>query len=189
MAEGDLFDPIWAEEGEVEVPSNLQIRTGFRCGPVSPGLFNWLFQSLQAAINALDIGDFVSKFRKINTAEGIAGGGTLEDDRTLRLNFQGLEEKGSGVSNSDVVAIFDPVANAHRRMTRAQLVAGLGGGGEGGISDAENIGDGEGEFFSGVSVDAFEFRTAKSGNGIVVATTGDEVTFSVADRGAELTYA
>ena len=53
MAEGDLFDPVWAEEGEVEVPTSLQIRSGFLCGPVSPGLFNWLFQTLQAADNGL----------------------------------------------------------------------------------------------------------------------------------------
>lgn len=188
MAEGDLFDPVWAEEGEVEVPSNLQIRTGFRCGPVSPGLFNWLFQSLQAAINALDIGDFVSKFRKINTTEGLTGGGTLEDDRTLRLHYPGLEEKLS-ISNADLVAIYDPLSNAHRQVTRAVFVAGLGGGGGGGLSDGTNIGDGTGEFFSGVDVDSFLFRTAKSGSGVVIATTGNTVTFSVADMGAELTYA
>lgn len=182
----DVFQPIWAQDGTVEVPSDPQIRSGFSCGPVSPGMFNWLFQTMQAAINALDIGDFASKFRTIATTEGITGGGNLEENRTLRLNIPGLEAKSS-VASADLLVIYDPVANAHRKQTRLQFIAGLGG--EGGILSAgDNIGDGTGEFFSGIDGDTLEYRTAKNAGGLVITTTGDVVNFALANFGAELTY-
>jgi hypothetical protein len=101
MAEGDIFDPIWAQDSdEISVATEAEIRRGFVCGPVTPGRFNWLFQQIQAALNALGAGNFVQASRKIDTTEGISGGGNLELDRTLKLDIPGLEEK-TDASNDD----------------------------------------------------------------------------------------
>ncbi|WP_019997237.1 hypothetical protein [Aureimonas ureilytica] len=184
------FDNVWASDDDalITTPTAAQVREGFSCGRADPGLFNWLFQQVQSAINGLDLSGVASRFRRISTTEGISGGGTLEEDRTLRLNFLGLEAKETA-SGADVIAVFDPVANAHRRQTRAQFVAGLGGSGGSLITTGANIGDGTGQVFSAVATDTMQFRTLKNGGGLAITTTGNVVNVALADRGADLTFA
>ena len=184
----DVFDQIWASDDDalIDTPSAAEIRQGFRCGPASPGLFNYLFQRLMSAINALNIGDMASKFRLISTTEGITGGGSLEDDRTLRLNFSGLEPETS-IANDDIIAVFDTSANKHVGMTRQNFVAGLGGEG-GGITAGTNIGTGDGLIYAGVSGTNIQLRKIKAGDGLSVAVATDDVVVSLANRGSELTF-
>lgn len=186
------FDPVWAsdEAAEITEPTAAQQATGFSCGPADPGLFNWLFQNLQSAVNALAAGNFVSALRSIATTEGIQGGGTLEADRTLRFDFPGMEAETS-IANDDLIPIYDTSAGAHRKMTRANFVAGLGGDtGTGGglIWNAENIGAGDGEVFASISSGILQFRTIDEGDGVNVAVVGDTVLISLADRVADLTF-
>jgi hypothetical protein len=186
MAEGDLFDPTWAQDSDlIDVPTDAEIRRGFTCGPVTPGRFNWLFQQIHATINALGLGDFVNSLRKIQTTEGISGGGDLSLDRTLQLDLPGLEEK-TDTSNDDVMVIYDPATSKHRRQTRANFLSGVGGEG-GAISGGENVGTGGGSVFKSVASGLLQFRKLLGQGGITVATDGDDVTFALADLGSELT--
>lgn len=182
------FDTVWAVDGDIAVPSEAEIRAGFRCGPASPGVFNYLFQRLMQVINSLNIGDMVSKTRLIETTEGIRGGGNLEADRTLRLDFSGLQPAAE-LANDDLLAIFDVSANEHRYTNREDFIAGLGGGGEGGLTGGANIGVGDGLVYSGVSGSNLNFRKLKDGDGINVETVGDDIVFSLANMGAQLTIA
>lgn len=183
-----VFDPTWAsdENALIDVPSDAEIRTGFVCGPASPGRFNWLFQTIMSAVNALNIGDMASKFRTIATTEGIAGGGNLEADRTLRLDFAGLQPETS-IANDDLIAIYDTSVGAHRHMTRANFVAGLGGEGGSLITTAENIGGGVG-LFSAVDGEALQFRTLVDAGGFDIVIAGDVVALSLSDMNAALTF-
>lgn len=189
MAEGDTFPTVWAADPAaiVEVPSAAEIALGFACGKAKPGIFNWLFQTLMSTINDLNINEMASKFRAINTTEGIQGGGNLETDRTLRLNIPGLEPKET-VTNTDLLVLYDEASGTHKKQTRLQFISGLGGDG-GIITNADNIGDGPGEFFAGISGDMLEFRTLKNAGGLTVATAGDVVTIALANYAADLTYA
>lgn len=184
----DVFDETWASDDDalITTPSAAEIRQGFRCGPADPGVFNYLFQSLMSAINSLNIGDMASKFRLIATTEGISGGGNLEADRTLRLDFAGLEPEAA-IANDDIIAVFDTSANKHVGMTRQDFVAGLGGEG-GGITAGANIGTGAGAVYAGVSGTSIQLRKIKAGDGLSVAVATDDVVVSLADRGSELTF-
>lgn len=184
----DAFEEIWASDDDapIDVPSAAEIRHGFSCGPASPGRFNWLFQSLMSAVNSLSLADMASKYLLINTTEGIAGGGSLEADRTLRFDFPGLEAEDE-IANDDLIAVFDVSTNKHVKMTREDFVSGLGSEG-GGITTGANIGTGDGEVYSGVSGSALQFRKIKSGNGISVAVSTNDVVIGQADRGSELTF-
>lgn len=182
------FDTVWAQDDNalIDTPSEAEIEAGFSCGKVTPGRFNWIIQSLMSAINAMDLTDVLSRFRRINTTEGITGGGDLTEDRTLRLDINGLEEEAS-IANGDMIPVFDVSANAHRKMTRSNFVAGLGG--EGGVLiGGDNVGTGTGEVYSGNNAGTLEFRTIKAGSGVTVVTAGNDVTVSLADMGAALTY-
>lgn len=187
------FDPVWAsdENALIDVPSDAEIRTGFVCGPASPGRFNWLFQTVMSAINALNIADMASKFRKIETTEGITGGGSLEEDRTIRLDINGLQETTT-VKSSYFLAVFDPDVgvNSHRKISRQNFVQGLGAGtgGDGFILGGDNIGDGDGEFYSGIDGGDMEFRTLKNDGGLSISTVGDVVAIKFADMGSALTF-
>jgi hypothetical protein len=186
MAEGDIFDPIWAQDSEDIVPaSEAEIRRGFLCGPVTPGRFNWLFQQLQAALNAIGAGNFVQSSRKIDTTEGVSGGGDLTLDRTLKLDLPGLEAKTSA-ANEDLLVIFDQTATKHKRITRAEFLVGVGG--EGGtITGGENVGTGTGSVFKDVASGLLRFRQMLNGGGFDITTVDDDVVFTLADLGAELT--
>lgn len=187
MADSDVFEEVWASDDDalIDVPSAAEIRDGFRCGPASPGRFNWLFQTIMSAINALNIGDMVSKYRQINTTEGLSGGGNLEIDRTLRLYYMGLEPE-TVIANDDVIAVYDTSAGKHVRMLRSDFVSGLGGGG-GGITAGANIGTGTGLIYSGVSGTSLQLRKILAGNGMAVTVATDDVVVAMADRGSELT--
>lgn len=186
MAEGDIFDPVWAEESQdIDVASVAEIRRGFTCGPVTPGRFNWLFQQLQAAVNAIGAGNFVLGSRKIDTTEGIAGGGDLTLDRTLRLDIPGLEEQTTA-SNDHVLVIYNPETSKHERTTRETFLSGIGGGG-GAITGGANVGTGTGLVYKAVSGGALQFRKLLNAGGFDIGVDGDDVTFALADYGSELT--
>lgn len=174
-----IFDDVWAYAGEVEAPDASRVATGFTCGPVSPALFNWLFQTLMQAINSIgDLGAMVPQSRQINTAEGIQGGGDLSEDRTLRLNIPGLTAV-TDINGTDLIVLFRGAE--HYKITRSNFVAGLGGEGGSIILGGENIGGGPGNVYSGVDDDTMEFRTLDSGTGLDVATSGDKVIISFDD--------
>ncbi|WAJ27143.1 hypothetical protein [Antarcticirhabdus aurantiaca] len=184
-----IFDPVWASDDDALItpPTADEIEEGFRCGRADPGLFNWLIQTLQSTINALNIGDMASKFRQVATTEGIQGGGDLQDDRTLRLNFSGLEVENS-VAGDDIVAFFDISAGAHRKTTRTAFLAGVGGAG-GSITGGENIGTGTGLVYASVNGGSLQFRRLKNAGGIDIAVSTNDVVLSIAPMGAELTVA
>lgn len=185
----NVFDDIWASDDNapIDTPSAAEIRQGFRCGPVTDGRLNWLFQMLMSAINSLGIGDMASKFRLISTTEGIQGGGNLEVDRTLRFDFAGMQEETT-IADDDLVAIYDTSVGAHRKMTKANLVTGLGGGG-GSLTGAANVGTGDGEIYVGLSGSNLQLRKIKDGNGIDVTTATNDIVISLANMGGELTIA
>lgn len=180
-----LFDPAWAVDGIVEAPSDAEVRAGFSCGPANPYVFNWLFQDIQTKLNSLSAGTPVQESREINTTEGIQGGGDLSQDRLIRLNIPGLQAETS-IANDDYIVIYDVSDAVHKKMTRSNLIAGLGGEG-GSITGADNIGDGGGELFSSLAGDTLEFRTLKAGEGLVVSTVGNNVTVAHADYATSLT--
>jgi len=181
------FDPIWASDDEalIDPPSDAEVRMGFSCGPVTPGVFNWLFQTLMSTINSLGIENMVPSLRRIETAEGITGGGDLTADRTLRLNIPGLESEAS-VASDDLIVVYDASREQHVKMTREDFTAGLGGEG-GGITGGANIGTGTGELFASVSGSNLQFRKLLNGGGMVIAVAGNDVSIGPADRGADLT--
>lgn len=180
-----IFEPVWAADGTAEPMSEAQVRAGFTCGAANPFEFNWIIQQIQSSINSLDVESPVQQARQINTAEGIQGGGDLSADRTLTLHINGLDVETS-IANDDLIAIYDTSAAQHKAMTRANLIAGLGGDG-GDVSGAANIGGADGEFFSALSGTDLEFRTLEVGGGLVVATVGDKVVVSHANYASELT--
>ncbi|MCO5164655.1 MAG: hypothetical protein M9939_26555 [Mesorhizobium sp.] len=180
-----LFDPPWAVDGGITVPDVAQIRRGFECGDADPYLFNYLFQTIESAINALDTEGMVPLLRQINTTEGIQGGGSLGSNRTFRLDVNGLQERTS-IANGNFLVIYDTGTNQHYKITRANVVAGLGG--EGGtLTGAENIGDGPGEIFSALDDDMIQLRTIDHGDGLDVSTVGDKVIVAFGSLPAELT--
>lgn len=181
-----VFDPVWAEDptASVEVPSNAEIRLGFECGAAKPGVFNWLFQQLQSAINALDVSGLVANTRNINTTEGVQGGGNLTADRTLRLDINGLEQETS-IAPGDLVAIYDVSSGLHRKMVRSDFVAGLGG--VGFITGGANIGTGTGEVFASLNGTIMEFRKLLNAGGLSIVAATDDVAISLSPMAAELT--
>ncbi len=173
-----IFDPVWAHAGEVEAPDAARTATGFTCGGVSPALFNWLFQTLQQALNAVsDLGAMVPMSRRINTTEGVKGGGTLETDRTLRLDIPGLDSTGT-TAGTDLLVIYR--GSQHFKTTRTAFLAGTGGGG-GSLSSVANIGGAPGEIFSAIDTNTIKLRTIDAGVGLDVTTSGDVVTISFDD--------
>lgn len=184
----DAFPVVWAsdEAAIIEPPTSAEIALGFRCGKASPGMFNWLFQTLMSRINALNIGDMVSRGRRIDTADGLSGGGDLTEDRTLRLDIMTIEA-GTDIEAADSVVIYDASVAAHRRLTRDAFLAGIGGGG-GAIASGANIGDGTGNVYSGIVGSALQFRTIKSGAGVTILTAGNVVNVALSNMGDQLTY-
>lgn len=180
-----FFDPVWAQDGETYVPTEAEIRAGFSCGAVSPYLFNYLFQDLQATINTLDISAMVPLTRVIETGDGLQGGGDLSQDRTLAVDIMSLQTETT-IGNSDWVMI-EKSDGGLRKITRQNYVAGLGGEG-GSIAGAENIGDGDGEIFAAIDDGTtLQLRTLKADPGLVVSTGGNEVTISFAALPTALT--
>lgn len=174
----DLFDPVWASDGQLYVPTEAEIRVGFSCGAVSPYLFNYLFQSIEATINSLNTAAMTPLTRQINTTEGVQGGGTLESDRTIRLAFNGLNAV-TGIENTDLIAIYRD--GVHYKITRQNFVAGLGGEGGSILLGGENVGAGA-EIYKGLNVDTFQLRTLTGTAGVFVWTTGtDETNLAFAD--------
>lgn len=66
--------------------------------------------------------------RTVSAGTGLTGGGDLSANRTLSLDINGLTEETT-IASGDFVAIYDASASALRKMTRANFVAGLSGGG------------------------------------------------------------
>lgn len=186
----DFFDPVWAVDGDIYVPSEAEIRLGFTCGPASPNLFNYLFQTLQTTINSIDLSGGIPVSRQVGTTEGVKGGGTLEADRLIRLDIGGLSAKTT-IANDDYVVIYRPGEGQHYKISRSNFVAGLtgggGGGGDPGLTGAENIGDAGGDFFASLSGTSLQFRRIKNGGGLSFTTSGSNVVGAIADMGTALT--
>ena len=179
------FEPVWAYEGDVRLPSQNELRFGFQCGEADPALFNYLFQEIHTIINGLDGQAPLPATRAVRTGTGLVGGGGLDIDRTISLALNSLDTE-TAIANDDYIVIYDRSASAHRKMTRDAFVAGLGGGG-GGLTSGSNIGGAAGEFFSAIDTNTLQFRTLSVGSGLSVVTTGDVVTVSYADMPAALT--
>lgn len=175
-----IFDPPWAVDGEIYVPTEAEIREGFDCGGANPFLFNYLFQRVEFAINGLDTEGMTPLSRVFATTEGIRGGGDFTTNRTFRLDFDGLEVQTT-VQNSDLLAFFRD--GQHYKITRANLMAGLGEGGE--LTGADNIGIGTGEMFSALDGNTILFRTLYAGDGLEITTGVSEVTIAFADLPVE----
>lgn len=180
-----IFDPVWASASGalITTPSNAEVTVGFQCGPADPGLFNWWFQRIEDTINSLNVELMVPLTRVIGTGAGLTGGGDLSTDRTINLNWTGLETKTNRRSD-DLVVVYDQTIEAHRSMTANNFLSGLLE--EGVISGGDNIGGGAG-VFSAVNEGVMEFRTIVGGAGLVAAVVGDTVEIAFADMGAALT--
>tara|TARA_R110002167_G_scaffold61913_4_gene174905 strand:- start:10739 stop:12631 length:1893 start_codon:yes stop_codon:yes gene_type:complete len=79
-------------------------------------------------------GDGVPGTRTISAGDGLTGGGDLSADRTLSLDISGLTAE-STAGDTDLIAIYDASASALRKQTRAQFLAGIGGG----VSESRTI--------------------------------------------------
>lgn len=180
-----IFDPVWAHEGSTRAPTTAETASGFGCGPADPDIFNQKFQEYETAINALGGGDPVQTSREVNTAEGLQGGGNLAADLVLRLDINGLDAE-TGIASGDLIVIYDVSEGIHRKMTRANFVSGLGGGGSD-LEGGENIGTGTGNVFSGVSGADLQFRKLLQGTGISITTVSDDVVIAFADYDSALT--
>ena len=184
-----FFDPVWAQDGETYVPTEAEIRAGFSCGPVSPYLFNYLFQNLEATINSLNLEAMVPLTRLVETGTGLQGGGDLSQDRTISIDIASLQTTTVIANNDWVMIQLD--GGGYRKITRQNFVAGLGGGSKGdgwGIIGAENVGDGGGQIFAGIDGgETIWFRTIEAGDGLQVSTGSTEVLISFATISNELT--
>lgn len=173
-----LFDPVWAVDGQLYVPTSAEIRQGFQCGSVNPYVFNYLFQSIEATINSLDTEGMTPMSRRVNTAEGTQGGGTLENDLTIRLAFNGLDGV-TDIENTDLIAIFRD--GVHYKITRQNFVAGLGGEGGSILLGGENVGTGVG-IYKGLDDDTFQLKSLTGTAGVFTWAGGtDEVNLAFAD--------
>jgi hypothetical protein len=68
----------------------------------------------------------VATTRALICATGLAGCGDLSADRTLTLDVNNLTTKGTA-ADADLFLVYDPVAAAHRKMTRTTVLSGIGG--------------------------------------------------------------
>ncbi|MBN9074283.1 MAG: hypothetical protein J0H34_22325 [Rhizobiales bacterium] len=170
-----MFDPLWAsaEDAALTIPSDSRRVVGFSCGPADPGLFNFLFQELQSQVNSALAGNPVQTSRKVDTSEGLKGGGDLTQDRTLTLNFNGLGLVESS-ANDDLFAFYSAADGVHKAITRSDFLAGLGGDG-GTIAGGENVGTGAGNVFKAVSGSNLQFRRIKADTGLTISVVGDDV--------------
>lgn len=134
----------------------------------------------------LSPGDTLPASRRIDTGPGLDGGGDLTQDREIKFNFLELTAEPT-VGDGYIFVFYDPDTLSYKRITRQVLVAGLGGGGSGGITGASNVGDGSGLPVKGLSGQAIQVRKIKSGAGIVVETIDDDVVIRLADMAGELT--
>jgi hypothetical protein len=67
---------------------------------------------------------FVTTGRRVDTTEGLTGGGDLSADRTLKLDINGLVAEASVDSANDYIALWDASAGLHRKVLPANLPAG-----------------------------------------------------------------
>jgi hypothetical protein len=181
------FDPLWAsaEDAALTIPSESRRLEGFSCGPADPGLFNFLFQELQSQVNSALAGNPVQTSRKVDTSEGLKGGGDLTQDRTLTLYFNGLDVVESS-ANGDLLAFYSPTDGVHKAIARSDFLAGLGG--EGGtIAGGENVGTGDGAVFKAVSGSNLQFRKIKADTGLSISVVDDDVVVSFGVLPSELT--
>lgn len=66
--------------------------------------------------------------RTINAGTGLSGGGDFSANRTLALDINGLTEETTA-ADGDFIPIYDLSGTVIRKMSRANFLAGLGGGG------------------------------------------------------------
>lgn len=180
-----IFEPVWASGpgASITVLTDAQVEQGWTCGAADPGAFNWWFQRIETTINALNVEEMVPLARLVGTGAGLTGGGDLSQDRTINLNWPGLETK-TGRRSNDLIAVYDQEDSKHVTMTANNFLAGLLE--EGVISGGDNIGGGA-DVFSAVNENVMEFRTIVGGTGLVATVVGDTVEITFDDMGAALT--
>ena len=73
-----------------------------------------------------NLGSVVATGRKVDTTEGLTGGGDLTQDRTLKLAFDGLAALAAAdvATANDVLAIYDLSATTHKKITVTDLLDG-----------------------------------------------------------------
>jgi hypothetical protein len=118
-----------------------------------------------------DLAAKVPTSRTITAGTGLSGGGDLSANRTLSLDINGLTDEPS-IASGDYVAIYDVSAGALRKMTRANFVAGLSGGG--GITSL-NSQTGSTQTFS---------KTNDTNVTLTITSTGDDHNFALGWSGA-----
>ncbi|QDT95559.1 hypothetical protein [Gimesia aquarii] len=79
-------------------------------------------------------GSGVPDTRSITAGVGLSGGGDLSADRTIDLDINELTTEAIA-SDTDLIAIYDSSAGAIRKQTRANFLAGIGGG----VSESQTI--------------------------------------------------
>lgn len=86
-------------------------------------------QNLILKINAVNA--YVAAQRRIDTADGAAGGGDLSQDRTIKLAVQTLDEAAGETvkdedANRDWFVFHDSSAGVHRKISASEMALALG---------------------------------------------------------------
>lgn len=115
----------------------------------------------------------------INAGTGLTGGGTIATNRTISLDIDGLTAETS-VASGDEIAIYDVSASAHRKMTRANFLAGL----TSSVTSAsnENV-DGVGVFkqLSGTNLEFKGIKSESSSLSVTNDATNNTVDLTIND--------
>lgn len=129
--------------------------------------------------------DNVIAQRRIDTGDGLAGGGDLTSNRTHKIDWSTLAST-STIAVGDTFALRRASDGKHLQVTRGAILAGLEIPG-GTITGVRNDGDGAGKFGKGVDATEIVLRSLKAGPGIDVSVSGDNVSVALKQIADELT--
>lgn len=91
-------------------------------GTISTGIWN----GSDITLGSYTSGNYVSS---VSNGSGISGGSSGSEGATLTLSLDinGLTTQSGGVSDDDLIAVYDTSSSANRKLTRSQLLAGVTG--------------------------------------------------------------